>query len=129
MRAQQLVVDAVELALADGAGRLQVLDRPRTHRQPHDAHAARDRPARDEHDVVAGRVARRGLGADALDDAGAQLAVVLGDDARTELDDIAGHARLSLRAHGRHAGGCAYPSFVGREYAPILASVVSVAGA
>jgi hypothetical protein len=96
VRAQQLVVDAVELALADRAGRLEVLDRPGAGRQSHDAHAARDRAARDEHDVVAGGVARRGLRADALDDGGAQLAVVLGDDARTELDDVAGHARSEL---------------------------------
>ena len=35
--AQQLVVDAVELALADGAGRLEVLDRRRARREPHRA--------------------------------------------------------------------------------------------
>ena len=46
--AQQLVVDAVELALADRAGRLQLADRGRTLRQAHHAHAPRDRAAGDD---------------------------------------------------------------------------------
>ena len=103
--AQQLVVDAVELALADRAGRLELLDRARAHGQVHDAHPARDRAARDEHDVMAGRVAGRRLGADALDDVGAQLARVLGDDARSELDDVAGHGPLSLGQPILRSGG------------------------
>jgi len=89
--AQQLVVDAIELALADGACGLEVLDRPRAHGQVHDAHAPRDRATGDEHDVVPGGVAGGGLAADAPDDTGPQLARVLGDDARSELDDVAGH--------------------------------------
>ena len=98
--AQQLVVDAVELALPDGARGLQLLDRPRPDRQVHHPHPARDRAARDEHDVVTLRVARRRLGADALDDVGAQLAGVLGDDARSKLDDVARHgpAEVSPRS-------------------------------
>ena len=89
--AQQLVVDAVELALAHGAGGLQVLDRGRPRREAHDLDAAGDRAGGHHHDVVAGGVAGRHLVAHPGQHGRAQRAGVLGDDARTELDDVAGH--------------------------------------
>ena len=92
MVAQQLVVDAVELALADRAGRLQVLDRPRADRQLEQPHPARDRAGGDDHDVDALAVQRGDLVAHAVEHAGAQVAVRLGDDGGSELDDEGGHA-------------------------------------
>ncbi len=95
-RAQQLVVDAVELALADRAGGLQLVDPAGAQRKAHHAHPARDRPAGDEHDVVARGVTVGRLGADALQHIRAQLAGVLGDDAGAELDHEAGHGPPEL---------------------------------
>ena len=89
--AQQLVVDAVELALAHGAGGLEVLDRGGARRQAHELDAARDRARGHDDDVVARGVAGGDPIADARQDVGPQRAGVLGDDARTELDDVAGH--------------------------------------
>jgi hypothetical protein len=93
--AQQLVVDAVELALADRAGRLQVLDRPRADRQLEQPHPARDRARGDDHHVDALAVQRGDLVADAVEHAGAQVAVRLGDDGGSELDDEGGHGAES----------------------------------
>ena len=89
--AQQLVVDAVELALAHGAGGLQVLDRGRARREAHELDAARDRARGHHDDVVARGVAGGDLVADPRQHGRPQRAGVLGDDARTELDDVAGH--------------------------------------
>ena len=91
--AQQAVVDRVELALPHRAGRLQVLDRRRAHREAHEVHAPRDGPARDDDHLVARGPAPRDLLADAPDDVDAQRAVVVGDDGRAELDDEARHRR------------------------------------
>jgi len=70
-RAQQLVVGAVELALADRAGRLQLVHRARARaaprrgrRQIQQPHPARDRAAGDDHDVAAIGVHARDLVAD-----------------------------------------------------------------
>ena len=54
--AQQLVVDAVQLALPDGARRLQLPDRARALAEAHHPHAARDRAARDDDRLVAAGV-------------------------------------------------------------------------
>ena len=51
------------------------------------AHPARDRAAGDDHDVVAGRVQRGDLVADARERVGAQLAVVVGDELDPSLID------------------------------------------
>ncbi len=80
--AQQLVVDAVELALPDGAGGLQRADRGRALRQVHHAHPARDRAAGDDDRLAAGAVQRRELVADAREHVHAQRALAVGDDAR-----------------------------------------------
>ena len=95
--AQQLVVGPVEAALADGAGRLQVLDRGRARAHAEQAHAAGDRAAGDDDDVDALVVERGDLLADARDDGQAQLAVVLGDDRRSQLDDGDRHVGPQLR--------------------------------
>ena len=78
--------------------------------------AARDRAARDDHDVVAGRVALGDLGADVREHVVAQRAVLVRDDVRSELDDEAAHGsrrigtvrlsreRVEPRGHGRPRG-------------------------
>ena len=98
--AQQLVVDAVELALADGAGGLQVLDRARAERELEQPHAAGDRAGGDDHHVDALGVERGDLVADPLEHAGAQLTARLGDDGGSELDDEGGHGGLRDGARG-----------------------------
>ena len=107
--AQQLVVDAVELALPDRARGLEILDRARTHRQRHHAHPAGDRAARDDDHLVARGVAARRPGRTmrAEDVARAASPRVLGDDARSELDDVRGpsadatDARIELEHDAR----------------------------
>ena len=96
--AQQLVVDAVELALADRARRLQVLDRARADRELQQPHAAGDRAGGDDHHVDPLGVQRGDLVADALEHAGAQVAGRLGDDGGSELDDEGGHGGLQVRS-------------------------------
>ena len=94
--AQQLVVDGVQLALPDRARRLQLADRGRAHGQAHHLDAAGDRAARDEHHLVAVGPQRGGRVADARERLAAQLAALVGDDARAELDDDAAHQSASL---------------------------------
>ena len=96
--AQQLVVDAVELALADRARRLQVLDRARADRELQQPHAAGDRARGDDHHVDPLGVQRRDLVAHALEHAGAQVAGRLGDDGGSELDDEGGHGGAQVRS-------------------------------
>ena len=52
LRAQQLVIDPVQLALPHRARGLQLADRGRPLPQLHDAHAARDRAARNENHLA-----------------------------------------------------------------------------
>src|SRR6185437_3499190 len=89
--AQELVVGAIELALSDRTRRLQLLDGTRACRQAHDSHAARDRAGGDDHDLLALTVQRGDDIADSLQHAGAQLSLLVGNDARAELDDHALH--------------------------------------
>ena len=96
--AQQLVVDAVELALADRARRLQVLDRARADRELEQPHAAGDRARGDDHHVDPLGVQRGDLVAHALEHAGAQVAGGLGDDGGSELDDEGGHGAPQVRS-------------------------------
>ena len=66
--AQQLVVGPVQPPLPDRARRLQVLNRRRPRAHLEQVHPARDRAARDDHDVDALAVQRRHLLADPRDD-------------------------------------------------------------
>ena len=99
-RAQQLVEDRVELALADRARRLQLVDRPGAQRQLQYTHPARDGPARDDHQVLAGSVKVGGLTADRPQDVLPHLAVVAGHDARAEFDHRRAHRGNELRRRG-----------------------------
>ena len=92
-RAQQLVVDLVELALADRAGGLQLVDGARPHRERHHPHPAGDRAAGDDDQLAAGVVQLGELVADPAEHVGAHLAAAVGDDARAQLDDEGAHAR------------------------------------
>src|SRR5206468_12955404 len=75
-----------ELALADRARRLGLLDRARASEQAHLPHPTGDRPARDEDDLVAGGPQAGGSVADAREDVDPGLAPVVGDDRRAQLD-------------------------------------------
>ena len=87
-RAQQLVVDLVELALADRDGRLQLVDRarPRPDRigarriELHHAHPVGDRAAGHDHHLVAGAVQLRQLVADPAEHVEPRVAALIGDD-------------------------------------------------
>src|ERR1700722_11427267 len=91
--AQQLVVGAVELALTDGACGLQLLYGARSRGQAHDAHPARDRTRGDDHNLLAVAVQSGNLVANTRKHIPAQLALLVGDDARTQLYDHTLHSR------------------------------------
>ena len=93
---QPALVGAEEVALADRRGTLQLVHRPRAHRQLHQPHPARDRPRGDHHHPLAALLQRAHLLADGVEHVGAQLAVIGGDDRGTELDDQ-GHGEQSSR--------------------------------
>ncbi len=95
-RGQQIVVDPVELALPDGARRLQLVDGPRA-RDLHDAHPPGDRPARDDDRVVAALMQLGDLVADPGQHVVTHLARVVGDDARPELDHDRAHLERDFR--------------------------------
>ena len=101
--AQQLVVDAIQLALPDGAGGLQLADRAGTLGQPHRAHPPRDRPAGDENRLIAAAMQFGGSVAHARERLLAQLTVGVGDDGGTELDDDTFHGVRSV--DGRYRCG------------------------
>src|SRR6202035_537232 len=65
--------------------------RARTLRQAHHAHAARDRAAGDDDQLLALTVLRGEQVADPREDVDARLSVAGGDDARAELDHDAPH--------------------------------------
>ena len=98
--AQQLVIDAIELALADRAGGLQLADRAGTLGQVHHAHAARDRAAGDHYHLRALAMHAREHVAQAREHVRARLAAPVGDDARAELDDQAFHGVRSVDPGG-----------------------------
>jgi hypothetical protein len=98
--AQQLVVGAVQPPLSHGAGRLQLLDRARAHRQVEHVDPARDRARGDHHHLHARAVQGRDFLADARDHGQAQLARVLGDDGRAQLDDGDRHGAAQPRRAG-----------------------------
>src|SRR5207248_7453448 len=89
---QDGVINLVELPLADRAGRLQLLDRPRPQRGPAHAHPSGDRAARHEHRLAAGALELRELVADASEHVEPRIAALVDDDARAELDHQASHA-------------------------------------
>jgi hypothetical protein len=96
MLAEQLVIDAIEPPLADGAGRLQLLDRGRARAETEDARTARDRAAGHDHDLIAALERSRDRGADLPQQLRAQLPLVCRDDRRAELDHRASHCRRRL---------------------------------
>jgi hypothetical protein len=100
-RLEQLVIGVVELALADRRRCLELLDRAGTNRQLHLPDSARDRPRCDDHDVVARVVAGGELVAEGLEDVGAQLAGIIGDDVRPDLGHDGGHLREEATRRGR----------------------------
>ena len=87
MLGEAALVGAEEVALANRRGGLQLVHRPRAHRQPQQAHAAGDRPRGDHHHPLAGALQLGHLLADGVEHLGAQGAVVGGDDRGAELDD------------------------------------------
>ena len=91
--AQQFVVDLVELALPNRARGLQLVHRPRAERQAHQPHPARDRSAGHDYDRTPRAMELGELIADLREHVMAYVAVLVGDDARAELDDQAGHGR------------------------------------
>ena len=93
---QQIVVDPVEPALADRAGGLQLLDCARAALQAQHARAPRDRSAGDDHKLIAAGPSRRDGGADPRQEVRAQIALVVGDDRRSELDHGASHCGRRL---------------------------------
>ena len=110
-RTQQLVVDAVQLALPHRRGRLQLGYRSWPHGQPHHAHPTRDRPRGDHHALIAGGVQRGDGVADTPEHLLAQLPVLASDDGRAQLDDDRSHEAWSVDGlwAGRRAGcSCFY---------------------
>ena len=99
--AQVLVVGAVQAALPDGGGGLELLDRARAPLEAEQVDAAGDRARGDDDDVDPGGVQRGDLLADAGDDRQPERAGVLGDDRRAELDDGDGHGRQPTRGPAR----------------------------
>ena len=106
-RPQELVVDLVELALANRARRLQLVHRARPQGQPHHTHAPRDGAAGNDHERPAGGVEHGQLADDAPEHVRAHLAAIVGDDARSKLDDQTAHGTDSL---GSAAGVAAAPA-------------------
>ena len=100
--AQQLVVDPVQLALADGAGSLKRADRGRALGQVHHSHPARDRAACDDDHLRTLAMQAGELVAHGGEHVQPRRALAVGDHAGSELDDQASHA-LSLFARGFRA--------------------------
>ena len=86
------LIGAEEIALADRGGGLQLVHRPRAHRQIHQPHAAGDRARGDHRHPLSPALEGGYLLADRVEHVGAQGAVIGGDDRGTELDDE-GHRR------------------------------------
>ena len=115
---EHLVVRAVELALPHRRRPLELRHRRRPHRQVHQPHPSRDRARGDHHDVVARLVDPRDLAADAVHHVRAQLAALVGDDARAQLDDDqARHGPTRITGTGRQ-GRARTPFLQARRHRP-----------
>ena len=98
---QAALVSAVEVALPDRRGGLQLVHRPRPHRQLHQPHPPRDRPRGDHHDPLPALLQGADLLADGIEHVGAQLTVIGGDDRGSELDHKSHDGQSSRDRRGR----------------------------